>query len=118
MPRECSQAAVQGGGSQAGPCCLPELGSCRWESRATHTHTPRVVPGATELEKEKRQAWVVKYTNSLSKGLWLLGVFCFSFLLEKTETVVWNEINFVERYGMAYEKFAFPGIQKTLSSVF
>lgn len=40
------------------------------------------------------------------------------FLLEKTETVVWNEINLVERYGMAYEKFSFPDIQKNLSSVF
>lgn len=38
----------------------------------------------------------------------------FSFLLEKTETVVWNEINLVERYGMAYEKFSFPDIQKEL----
>lgn len=62
----------------------------------------------------------MKYTNSLSKGLWLL-VFCLFllvFLLEKTETVVWNEINLVERYGMAYEKFSFPDIQKNLSSVF
>lgn len=43
---------------------------------------------------------------------------CFSFLLEKTETVFWNEINLVERYDMAYEKFSFPDIQKNLASVF
>lgn len=30
----------------------------------------------------------MKYTDSLSKGLWLFWVFCFCFLLEKTETVV------------------------------
>ena len=56
----------------------------------------------------------MKYTNSLGKGF--LFLFCFG--LEKTKTAVWNGINLMGWCGIAYEKFLFTGVRKTLCSSF
>jgi len=48
-----------------------------------------------------------------------LGVcFLLFFLRENRRIAVWNEINLMGQCGIAYEKFLFSDVQKTLCSSF